>query len=68
MDYAPYLHIAYENKPHRKFDSFSKAVDLYYSVFKKPQEGDELEELAWRKYEQIKKDQDARVGKLRTEQ
>lgn len=39
IDYAPYLHTMFENKTYKTFDSFSQAVDTYYAVFKKPQEG-----------------------------
>ena len=50
--------------------SFNQAVYEYFSKYKKSahQDEEEFEELAWKKYEQIRKDQEERVHRLIEEQ
>ena len=63
MEYFEYS--SYENLKFKKnfiefqHTSFDSAVAEYYSKYKKNQHKDEeqFEELAWRKFDQIKKDQ-----------
>ena len=61
FDYSPFFPKAYENKQMNTLSNFSAAVDLYYQDFKKPENEEDLEGLAWKKYEQIKNDQDSRL-------
>lgn len=68
FDYSPFAPKSYENKLNKIFNNFSEAVDKYYADFKRPENEDDLEGLAWKKYDQIKTDQDARLQRLINDQ
>lgn len=71
FEYSSYQNVIWKKSfPEYEFVTFDKAVNEYYLKYKKSQHQDEeqFEELAWKKFDQIKKDQETRVKRLQEEQ
>ncbi|PAV75177.1 hypothetical protein WR25_21961 [Diploscapter pachys] len=67
QEYMPYLFAQYKNEKYKEFDSFSTAVDEFYSKLenqKHQQKALNIEKEAIRKVENVKKDQETRIQAL----
>lgn len=70
FEFSPYSNCKLDKWTCIKQESFGLAVAEYFSKYKHSahEEEEAFEELAWKKYAQIKKDQEERVKKLVEEQ
>ena len=67
-EFVPFLYAQHENKPRIEFETFSKAVDEYFSKMETQQEEVQKKEAktaAQKKYDRIHSDQQQRMDKLR---
>jgi predicted ribosome quality control (RQC) complex YloA/Tae2 family protein len=66
-DFAP-IHYLQITSPQKICQTFNECLDLYFSVMETKSEQNEFEQKAWKKFENIKQDQENRLLKLQKEQ
>jgi hypothetical protein len=64
FDFVAELALHHQNKYIEKLADFNLAVDKYFRNLDRTEEKVNVEELAWKKFENIKQDQESRIKKL----
>lgn len=69
FDFAPDLALYHKDKFVQEIQNFNEAVDKYFEVIDKTEDNKPtIEDIAWKKFENIKQDQMSRINKLQAEQ